>query len=127
MEAVAEVEACPTLNAQSVIYFEWDKADLTSAAAAVLDETISNIRSRSDCSVGSVSIVGHTDSSGGSAYNQRLANRRSAVVRDALVSRGITAEAIGTDGKGESELAKATRDGVREPLNRRAELTIIVR
>ena len=110
-----------------MIYFEWDKSNLTSAASAVLDETISNIRRRSDCSIGSVSIVGHTDSSGGNAYNQRLANRRSAVVRDALVSRGISASAIRTDGKGETELAKATRDGIREPLNRRAEVTFIVR
>ncbi len=109
------------------MYFEWDKADLTSAAAAVMDDALARISARSDCSIGSISIVGHTDSSGASAYNQRLANRRSAVVRNALTSRGISADIISSDGRGESELAKATRDGVREALNRRAEVTIFVR
>ena len=109
-----------------MVYFEWDSSDLTSQAAAVVDQAIANIRDRADCSTGDVTIVGHTDTSGASAYNQRLSARRAAVVSDALQSRGIDAEAINTDGRGENDLAKATNDGVREPLNRRSEVTIIV-
>ena len=109
-----------------MVYFEWDRADLTSQASAVIDQAIANIRDRADCSTGDVTIVGHTDTSGASAYNQRLSARRAAVVSDALQSRGIDAEAINTDGRGENDLAKATNDGVREPLNRRSEVTIIV-
>ena len=77
-------------------------------------------------STGDVTIVGHTDTSGASAYNQRLSARRASVVSDALQARGVDAEAIDTAGRGEDDLAKATRDGVREPLNRRSEVTIIV-
>ena len=109
-----------------MVYFEWDKSDLTSQAAAVIDQAVTNVRSRSGCAAGSVSIVGHTDTSGSSAYNQRLSNRRASIVRDALVSRGISSDLINTDGAGETQLAKATRDGVREPLNRRSEVRIIV-
>ena len=109
-----------------MVYFEWDRADLTSQASAVIDQAIANIRDRADCSTGDVTIVGHTDTSGASAYNQRLSARRASVVSDALQARGISAEAIDTDGRGENDLAKATNDGVREPLNRRSEITIIV-
>ena len=110
-----------------MVYFEWDKSDLTSQAAAVIDQAVQNVRSRSNCTPSSVSIVGHTDTSGSSAYNQRLSDRRATIVRDALVSRGIGTELINTDGVGETQLAKATRDGVREPLNRRSEVRIVVR
>ena len=118
--------ACSTLNQQFVVYFEWDKSDLTSQAAAVIDQAVQNVRARSGCAPSSVAIVGHTDTSGSSAYNQRLSNRRATIVCDALVSRGISSSLINTDGVGETQLAKATRDGVREPLNRRSEVRIIV-
>jgi OOP family OmpA-OmpF porin len=73
-----------------------------------------------------VSIAGHTDTSGASAYNQRLSQRRADVVGQALIARGIDASLITEEAKGETELAKATRDGVREPLNRRSEVVITV-
>ena len=69
-------------------------------------------------------MVGHTDTSGSPQYNQGLSERRAGVVRDALVARGIGAGQITTAARGESELARATRDGVREPLNRRTAVTI---
>ena len=121
-----EAAPCSTVNQAFVVYFEWDSSNLTSQASAVIDQAIANIAERADCSTGGVTIVGHTDTSGASAYNQRLSARRAAVVSDALQSRGIDAESIDTDGRGEDDLAKATRDGVREPLNRRSEVTIIV-
>ena len=52
--------------------------------------------------------------------------RRADVVASALSERGIANTLIAKDGKGETALAKATLDGVREPLNRRSEVTIIV-
>jgi len=114
------------VNQSFVVYFEWDKADLTSQASAVVDQAIANIAARSDCSTGGVTIVGHTDTSGSSAYNQRLSANRAAVVAAALQTRGIASGAINTAARGEDDLAKSTRDGVREPLNRRSEVTIVV-
>jgi outer membrane protein OmpA-like peptidoglycan-associated protein len=110
-----------------VVYFEWDRSDLTSQASAVIDQAVANIRAREDCAPGSVTIVGHTDTSGASSYNARLSQRRAASVATALNERGIGSDMISTEGRGENDLAKATRDGVREPLNRRSEVTIIVR
>ena len=46
--------------------------------------------------------------------------------RDALVARGVSADMISTEAFGETEPARPTEDGVREPLNRRSEVRIIV-
>jgi outer membrane protein OmpA-like peptidoglycan-associated protein len=118
-------QQCSALNQQFVVYFEWDRSDLTSQAAAVIDQAVANIAAGAGCAAGGVTIVGHTDTSGASAYNERLSVRRADVVAAALSERGITAT-IDKSGKGETALAKATNDGVREPLNRRSEVTIIV-
>jgi len=125
VEAEPVQQVCSALNQQFVVYFEWDRSDLTSQAAAVIDQAVANIAAGTGCSAGSVTIVGHTDTSGGNAYNEALSIRRADIVAAALADRGITAT-IDKAGKGESELAKATNDGVREPLNRRSEVTIIV-
>lgn len=121
-----DLAPCSTANQEFVVYFEWDSSDLTSQASAVVDQAIANIRDRADCSTGGVTVAGYTDTSGGSAYNQRLSARRASIVSEALQSRGIDAAAINTDSFGETALAKATADGVREPLNRRSEVTIVV-
>ncbi len=119
--------SCASLNQQFVVYFEWDKADLTSQASAVIDQAIANIRGTTGCTPNGVSIVGHTDSSGGNAYNDRLSARRADVVAGALTAKGIDGALITKSSRGEGQLAKETRDGVREPLNRRSEVTISVR
>lgn len=109
------------------MYFEWDKFDLSSAAAATIDQAVAQIARRSDCSINTISIEGHADTSGNARYNVGLSAKRASVVRDALVSRGVPAALITTEAFGETRPAVATGDGVREPDNRRAEVAIIVR
>jgi OOP family OmpA-OmpF porin len=111
--------ACPT--SEFVVYFEWDRSNLNQAALETIDAAVNRARS---CNVGGVVVVGHTDTSGSTAYNQGLSERRASVVRDALVARGIAAGSIQAQARGETDLARATRDGVREPLNRRSAVTI---
>ncbi|MBK6705902.1 MAG: OmpA family protein [Caulobacteraceae bacterium] len=79
------------------------------------------------CNVSGTIVVGHTDTSGSPTYNQGLSERRASVVRDALVARGMAAGSIQTQARGEGDLARPTRDGVREPLNRRTAVTISFR
>jgi OmpA-OmpF porin, OOP family len=111
--------ACPT--SQFVVYFAWDRSNLDQASLETVDAAVNQAKA---CNLSGVMVVGHTDTSGRPAYNVGLSQRRASVVRDALVARGIDAGAIVTDGKGEADLAQATRDGVREPLNRRTAVTI---
>lgn len=72
-------------------------------------------------------MVGHADTSGSPKYNIGLSERRANIVRDALVARGLPSGIMMTRGVGETDLEKATRDGVREPLNRRTVVTITFR
>jgi outer membrane protein OmpA-like peptidoglycan-associated protein len=104
-----------------IVYFDYDKANLTPEAANLIREAATRAQAND---VNSVVVVGHTDRSGGSAYNQALSERRAAVVRDALIANGIAADKVRVEAYGEDRPAKPTEDGVREPLNRRAEVTI---
>ncbi len=103
------------------VYFELMKANLTEAAAAEIDARLADIDATI---VTGVSIDGYTDTAGADFYNQSLSERRAQVVREYLIDRGMAASAITTRGNGETGLARATADGVREPLNRRAEISI---
>jgi OOP family OmpA-OmpF porin len=113
---------CP--QSDFVVYFEWDRSNLNASALETIDAAVNRAR---QCNVGSVVVVGHTDTSGSTAYNQGLSERRAGVVRDALVARGVAAGSVQTQARGETDLARATRDGVREPLNRRTAVTISFR
>jgi len=110
---------CPT--GEFVVYFEWDRSNLNQAALETIDAAAARAR---ECNVADIVIVGHTDTSGSTQYNEGLSERRAAVVRDALVSRGLNAANIRTEARGETDLARPTNDGVREPLNRRTAVTI---
>ena len=66
-----------------------------------------------------INVVGHTDTSGASDYNQRLSVRRANVVVEALVNMGARRAAITASGVGEADLAVATGDNVKEAKNRR--------
>jgi outer membrane protein OmpA-like peptidoglycan-associated protein len=107
-----------------VVYFEWDRANLTDQARQVVNNAVNNAR---NCGVGSVQIDGHTDTSGSATYNQGLSERRARAVRDEMVRLGVPTGSISLNAFGQTRLAVQTRDGVREPLNRRAEVVMDLR
>ena len=113
---------CPQTD--FVVYFEWNRSDLNQAAIETIDAAINRAR---QCNLANIVVVGHTDTSGSPQYNMGLSERRAGVVREALVARGAPASSITAQARGETELAQQTRDGVREPLNRRAAVTISFR
>lgn len=118
-EAPPPPQVCPT-NAFKV-YFEWDSASLNQEATSTINQAVAAARS---CNVSAVNVIGYTDTSGSPQYNLGLSQRRASVVVDAIVASGIPAAIVTADARGESELDKATADGVREPLNRRSAVTI---
>ena len=103
------------------VYFDYDKATLTSQASALVREAAARALEND---IENVVVSGNTDTSGSSAYNQVLSERRARVVHDALVANGVSADRIRMDAFGESNLATQTPDGTREPLNRRTDVTI---
>jgi OOP family OmpA-OmpF porin len=115
-------DAVPVEQAMFIVFFDWDKSDITSGANDVLDAVAQEIRSRKD--INGIVIVGHTDTSGGVAYNQKLSLRRANSVKAGLVARGVDAAKLRVEGRGKSDLLVQTADGVREPANRRAQITL---
>ena len=111
---------CANPYRQEVIYYEFNKGQ-----SAETRSTIGRILDIGEyCNVQNIRVVGHTDSSGNAGYNLALSERRAKDARDELVRQGIEGARITSEGKGETELAIATGDGVKEQLNRRTEVLI---
>ncbi len=103
-----------------IVFFDWDKSDLTSQGASTLDQAVSNYGS---CGNARVMLAGHADRSGAASYNVGLSQRRNSTVRAYMESKGVGTGAISTEALGESQNLVATADGVREPQNRRVEVS----
>jgi OOP family OmpA-OmpF porin len=107
-------------NAMYLVFFDWDQSDLGPGAQSVLDAVAAEVSKRS---LNSITVVGHADRSGSEGYNVKLGQRRANAVRDALIQRGVNASIIKTETRGESERLVETPDNVREPANRRAQIS----
>lgn len=103
------------------IYFAWNRATLDAAALAEIERAVAETQR---CRGNSAAIIGHADTSGPAQYNLRLSERRAAMVRDALLSRGVDPKRVVTRAVGETELAVQTQDNVREAGNRRSVVSI---
>ena len=103
-----------------IVFFEWDKTNITPEAAAILDNFIANWQR---CKSPQINLAGHTDREGGDAYNVGKSRRMVGSVSAYLTSHGIPASIITAQGFGEARPRVPTADGVRELQNRRVELT----
>lgn len=104
------------------VYFDFDSWTLTGEDLTVLQNAVNTARAGGQSRI---TIIGHTDTSGNQGYNQHLSEHRGNFVKEALVDMGARREAIQTSGVGESDLAVATGDGVKEARNRRAVVTLL--
>jgi len=107
--------------ANFTVYFDFDSWTLKAEQLKVLDDVIASARTGGQANI---NIVGHTDTSGASDYNQRLSVRRANVVVEALVQMGARRAALHASGVGETDLAVQTEDGVREAQNRRTVISL---
>jgi OOP family OmpA-OmpF porin len=80
--------------------FDFNKAVLRPAGKAKLDELVSKAKA---IKLEVILAVGHTDRIGGDAYNQKLSEKRAAAVKEYLVAKGIEANRVYTEGKGEKQ------------------------
>jgi outer membrane protein OmpA-like peptidoglycan-associated protein/opacity protein-like surface antigen len=119
---ILATEACPepTPIGPFIVFFDWDKDDITPAAAGILDNAAAAYQQTGRASV---TLAGHADRSGSDAYNVGLSQRRANNVRSYLAGRGVPDGSITTEAFGESRPLVDTADGVREPQNRRVEIT----
>lgn len=123
--SVTDLAACPIITCQEqfrqeLIYYEFDKGQ-----SAETRNTINRILDVGQyCSISSVRVVGHTDTSGPAAYNLGLSQTRASNAQEELVRQGVNGAMIVSEGKGETEPFVQTGNGVKEQLNRRTEVLI---
>jgi len=113
--------APPPPARQFVVYFEFDKSDLTPEGAKVVQDAVAAYKQTGSARI---AVTGYTDLAGTQRYNLALSKRRADTVRAALVRQGVPDSAIAEAWRGKENPAVPTPDGVREPRNRRVEIVL---
>jgi OOP family OmpA-OmpF porin len=103
-------------------FFDFDKAVLKPEARAKLDDLVSKT---SGINLEVIIAVGHTDSVGSDAYNQKLSVRRAEAIKAYLVSKGIEKNRVYTEGKGEKQPVADNRTREGRAKNRRVEIEVV--
>lgn len=124
-EVVVAPAPAPTASKVSFAadtFFDFDKSVLKPAGKATLDELAQLIK---DINLEVVVAVGHTDSIGTEAYNLKLSERRAQAVKAYLVSKGIDASRIYTEGKGEAQPIASNKTAEGRAKNRRVDIEVV--
>lgn len=121
-EAMAAVERAMVPGPEEVYlaFFAWDRADITPVTQQLIEEVVAAYQKQRPAKI---VVAGHADRSGPEDYNMKLSERRARAVAAVLVARGIPADILDIQWFGETRPRVPTPDGVREPENRRVEIT----
>ena len=103
-------------------FFDFDKAVLKPEGKAKLDDLAGKLKA---ITLEVIIAVGHTDSVGSDAYNQKLSVKRSESVKAYLVSKGIEANRVYTEGKGEKQPTADNKTTEGRAKNRRVEIEVV--
>jgi OOP family OmpA-OmpF porin len=103
-------------------FFDFDKAVLKPEGKAKLDDLTGKIQG---INLEVIIAVGHTDSVGTDAYNQKLSVRRAEAVKAYLVSKGIEKNRVYTEGKGEKQPVADNKTAEGRAKNRRVEIEVV--
>ena len=104
-----------------LVFFDWDKYNLTPRATEIIAEAASDSKSQNTTTI---DVSGYTDTSGTPTYNMGLSQRRARSVAAQLVADGVSQSEISIHAYGETHLLVPTGPGVREPQNRRVEIVL---
>ncbi len=119
--APAQPAAAPAPARTFLVFFDFDRADLTDRARSIIAEAATNTQRTGTTRI---EVSGHADRSGTPQYNQRLSERRAQAVAAELERRGVPRSAMVIQAFGETRPLVPTADGVREPQNRRVEIVL---
>ena len=103
-------------------FFDFNKSVLKPEGKAKLDDLVGKVKA---INLEVIIAVGHTDSVGGDAYNQKLSVARSESVKAYLVSKGIEKNRIYTEGKGEKQPVADNKTAEGRSKNRRVEIEVV--
>lgn len=119
--------ALPPAAATKVTYaadtfFDFDKSVLKAEGKAKLDDLVGKVKG---INLEVIIAVGHTDSVGADAYNQKLSVKRADAVKAYLVSKGIEKNRVYTEGKGEKQAVADNKTAAGRAKNRRVEIEVV--
>ncbi len=118
---VAARAATPSaLPGPYVVYFDFDSFDLSATGEAVIKEAAS---AGMAAGAKGVTVTGHTDTAGNTAYNEGLSRARAATVGNQLMIEGVSRSMVKRAYSGEENLAVSTSDNTKEARNRRVTIT----
>ena len=103
-------------------FFDFNKSVVKQEGKVKLDDLIGKIKS---INLEVIIAVGHTDSVGGDAYNQKLSISRSEAVKAYLISKGIEKNRVYTEGKGEKQPVADNKTAEGRAKNRRVEIEVV--
>jgi OOP family OmpA-OmpF porin len=103
-------------------FFDFDKSVLKADGKAKLDDLVGKVKG---VNLEVIIAVGHTDSVGPDAYNQKLSVKRSDAVKAYLVSKGIEKNRVYTEGKGEKQPVADNKSAAGRSKNRRVEIEVV--
>jgi outer membrane protein OmpA-like peptidoglycan-associated protein len=109
------------IDISSEVSFDFGSAAIKPAFRTTLDK-VADVLKRYDRSV--VHVVGHTDSVGSDAYNQRLSEQRAQSVIDYFASVGVSRDRLRAEGRGETEPRDSNATEAGRQLNRRVEVFV---
>jgi len=123
----AKPEAKPKPVAEKVTFaadvlFDFDKSVIKPEGRSKLDELAGKVKG---INLEVVIAIGHADSIGSDEYNQRLSVRRAEAVKAYMVSKGLEANRVYTEGKGEKQPVASNKTAEGRAKNRRTEIEVI--
>lgn len=117
----AAMAAQPALPKTYLLYFKTGSTTLTQQSQIAVQELLQTLRERGPSAV---SVIGHTDTTSGNAWNEKLGLRRAQHIATMLQAAGLQALELIVTSHGESNLLIPTPDETAEPKNRRVEVTL---
>jgi len=119
---VAPVPTSEKVTFAADAFFDFDKATLKPEGKAKLDDLVSKM---GGINLEVIIAVGHTDSVGSDAYNQKLSVKRAESVKAYLVSKGVEKNRVYTEGKGKKQPVADNKTAEGRAKNRRVEIEVV--
>ena len=120
--AIAPVPSSEKVTYAADAFFDFDKAVLKPEAKTKLDDLVSKTK---DINLEVIIAVGHTDSVGTDAYNDKLSVRRAESIKTYLTSKGVEANRVYTEGKGKKQPVADNKTADGRQKNRRVEIEVV--